>query len=616
MRKQRTLVPRTMASIARQMDPTRDDTNRRGVPPNNICINPNLKDVRYETLRSYTGGKTVLRVWPMLDPEDPSNRLLNGRLSTVDMAGLGGMSISEPAYCVQFAGIKRDTPHFGGNSEFTQISYIIGRNKSSVYEGVSFWNEPYVKLYTTVKKAFEGRDFGYGGVYDPRWNSLMSAKMPALGPFRQQYFVVASVYENGGGLDLTREHISYKQQGQDVIKDIPRNGIPLGEGEKDSLVVVALSVSAGRNLLKLCCIEKQDWTGDVNANPSIMFKYGDPTGIFDAKTGTVKGGLFFTIYNPTKEKIDKHTTFSGAAGKAAVEYEVAVSTKYQGPQGILTPDLNNEQVDRILSKNVFLWKENAEDPADSYLLHEPTIEERCVMIARAFRQVPKLLEFGWMSHPEYLNYESVAAILNRKTTSVVASTEEEDFEDEVPAKPKVSPMVKPKVVAAKASVTNSSNPGKSPSGNKSVSELVDDFEDTVVDEDKLEDEELDDEFDDSAHGDEVSKSKGSKLKKDDEFDDEFNEDELEDEDSEDEADPEEGGEDSEDEDSEDDEDFVDEDEESKSKDFDEEANETLNDQLNNSLAKAKGLARSRKRVAPPAAKEAPAPSPASKKRPR
>lgn len=616
MRKQRSLVPRTLASLNRQMDPAKEDTTRRGVPMGNVCINPSLSSVRLENLRCYTGGKTVLRVWPMLDPEDPSNRLLNGRLSAIDMAGLGGMSVSEPAYTIQYAGIKRDTPHFGGNGEFQQCSYIIARNKSSVYEGVTFWNEPYVKLYMTVKKAFEGKDFGYGGVYDAKWNGLMSAKMPALGAFTQKYFVIASVYENGDSLDLLREHISYKQQGKDVSKDIPRNGIPLGEGENDPLVIIPMSVSAGRNLLKLCCIEKQEWTGDEQANPSLPFKYGDPTGIFDAKTGTVKGGLFFTIYNPTKEVVDKHSTFAGGAtSKMAVEYEAAVSTKYSGPNGVMTPDLNSAQVDHILSKNVFLWKENAGDPADSYLLHEPTIEERCVLIAKAFRQVPKLLEFGWMSHPEYLNFDAVAGILNnRVVTSGVANMVEEDSEEDLPVYPKVNPLAKPKVVAAKAGVTNSPNLAKPSSGKKSAAELVDEF-DEELDEDKLDDEESDDEFATGPIGNaKVSKSKS----KDEDFgDEEFDEDELEEDDSEDdseEADPEE------DDSEEDDDDFVDEDEEnSKSKDFDEdeEASETLNDQLNNSLAKAKGLARSRKRIAPIPAKEvAPAPSPVKKKRPR
>lgn len=592
MRKQRSLVPRTMASITRQMDPTKDDVGRRGIPAGNICINSNLTNVRLEGLRSYTGGRTVLRVWPMLDPEDPSNKLLNGRISPYDMSGLGGMSISEPAYCASYAGIKKDTLHFGGSGDFVPCSYIIARNKNSVCEGVTFWDEPYVKLYMTVKKAFEGKDFGYGGIYDPRWNSLMSTKMPALGAFRQQYFVVASVYENGQNLDLVREHIAYKQQGKDITKDIPRNGVPLGEDEKDSLVVVPLSVSAGRNMLKLCCIEKADWTGDENANPSIMYKYGDPTGIYDAKTNTVKGGLFFTIYNPTKETIDKHTSYSGGGSKAAVEYEVAVSTKYVGPNGTILTDLNSQQVDNVLSKNVFLWKENASDPSDSYLLHEPTMEERCVLIARAFRQVPKLLEFGWMSHPEYLNYEAVATILNRKVTSVVTPVEEEDSEDEMSSKPQ-APVAKTKVIAAKAGVSNSPNRSKSLSDKKTSAELADEF-DAEFDEEKLENKETDDEFDETpAENVKVGKSK---LKSKDDFDDEeIDEDELED--------------------TKEDESEEDESEEDESKDF--KADEALTSQLNNSLARAKAVARSRKRSSPEEEmNEIHIPSPAKKKRSR
>ena len=145
MRKKRTLVPRTRESNDRTLDAGKD-AGRALIPQGDFSINPKLTTARLERLRCYKAGKTVIRIWPMLDPEDPSNTLLNGRLSPMDIAGLGGMAISEPAVCVQYAGIHKDSGGFLTTGEdATQCSYIIARNKNSTVEGVGFWDEPYVR---------------------------------------------------------------------------------------------------------------------------------------------------------------------------------------------------------------------------------------------------------------------------------------------------------------------------------------------------------------------------------------------------------------------------------------------------------------------------------------
>jgi hypothetical protein len=598
MRKKRSLVPRTRESVNRQLDSTKDDGFAM-TPKGDFSINPKLKNVRFDRLRCYKNGKTVLRIWNMLDPENPSDALLNGRLSAIDMAGLGGMSISEPAYCVQYAGIHKDTlgNYLARPEDAEQCSYIIARSKSSVYEGVGFWDEPYVKLYVTAKKARDTGEFGHGRAWDPKWNALMSGQNPALGAFKQRHFVVCSVYENGPAMDLTREHIEYRKNGKDVVKDIPRNGIPLGEGPEDPLMVLQLPISAGKKLLQLCCAEKQDWEGDENVNPSVMFKYGDPCGRFDAQTGTVKGGVFFTLYNPEKVTIEKNSTFRGILNPQVVEYEAAVSKIYTGPNGQLTADLSKEQVDNILSKHLFFWKESDSDPEDSYLLHEPSIEERCLLIVKAFKQVPKLLEFCWMSNPEYLNFDSVQAVLkNRKVVSVQKpdmDDEDEDEEDEI----EEEEVVETPPPAAK---TKTTKPTAKP---KTAVDLVDEFEDEEEENDDSDDSLTEDDapFDDEPVVAKKSKSTSKQQKPpvevEDDFDDEeeeLDEDEIEDEEVED------------DDDFEDDDEVEDEDddaEEEKSDDFDDEVdNSGLQEQLNNHLSKAKGLARSSKRSSTPAPK--------------
>lgn len=487
MRKKRTLVPRTLESNARAFEVGKD-IGRSLVPQGDFSINPHLRNVRFDRLRCYRAGKTVLRIWPMLDPEDPNQALLNGRLSSVDVAGLSGMAISEPAYCVQYAGIHKDSGGFlASGDDAAQCSYIIARNKNSVTEGVGFWDEPYVKLYVTAKRARDAGKFGHGGAWDASWNSLMSGEIPALGGFKQRYFAVCSVLENGPSLDLVREHVEYRKGGKDIVKDYPRNGIPLGDATDDPLVVLQLPISAGKKIFQLACVAKDAWEGNVELNPSLMYKYGDPTGIFDAVTGTVKGGVFFTLYNPEKVTIASHTTFKGVIAPQVTEYEAAVTSRYAGPNGQLTPDLNKDQVDNILNKQVFLWRDSPNDPVDSYLLHEPSIEERCLLLSKAFQQVPSLLKFCWMSHPNYLTFDSVQSVLKaRRVVSVVTPALEDEPEDEPAEAPRAkltSSIAKVKVSQPVVDEFEDDDLAYSPvvkptvSGKKSAAVLVDEFDD-------------------------------------------------------------------------------------------------------------------------------------------
>mgnify|MGYP006274419485 CR=1 FL=1 len=581
----RKFVPRGAESIQRNLDPERQEGSRTGTMPGDYCINPNLKNVRYERLRCYNGGRAVIRVWPMLDPTNPTESLSNGRISTQQTAGLAGMSISEPVVCVQYAGIKSESKHMPPGEQANLVSYVIARSDQQkfVVEGVPYWDEPYVKLYVTCKRAKDSGQFANGKAWDASWNPLMVGQMAELCVFKKRYFVVCSIYENGEDFNLTRERVRYRKNGQDVDKEYPRNGVALGDGAADPLVVLQLPISAGKKIFQLANLEKQDWQGDENADPAIMFKYGDPTGKFDPEARTVNGGVFFTLYNPTKLTIDKHTTFRGVV-PPIVEYEAAVSSKFQAPNGSILPaDMNQEKVANVLNKHVFFWKESDADGADSYLLHEPSIEQRCELIAKAFKPVPKLLEFAWMSHPEYLNFDSVAAILkNRRSTTVVKPTlepeqEDDDFtQEEAPA-----PKAKPKAVL----------PPKPKAPVKSAADLANDFDDDEIDEDDLENDDAEDEDGEDTVVPAKSKNPKAAAKlqaASDDFDDEtIEEDEDEDEDG--------------------DEDFP----VSKSKkagqaedEFDDEkdnseVNSTLEEQLNASMSKANAIARSRNRSSKP-----------------
>jgi len=620
-RKKRSLAPRALESVNRQLDSQSDDSGPSR-SPYDLTLNPNLKDVRLVYPAVYVkGGLTTFRIWNMLDPEDPGESLLNGRLNEHELAGLGGMSISEPAYCVRYAGINNDSGLLQDPKSARPVSYVICRDKNQLIEGVEFWDLPYVKLRTVCNQAVKASSAGnISESWDLKWNALVTGKNACVSPFKQKYFVVCSLYNNGNQLDLTRELGKKMVNGQLQEVELPRNGVALGDAPDDPLVVLELSISAGRNMLKMCTREQSPWdpeawdakhqipknvlTGGQEAidkwvseteaskeaaeeqhhkryKRDMGFKYGDPCGRFNAKNGTVKGGVFFSIYNPEKVQIDSpHTSYSGQATSTFPEYQCLVHSQYDGPNGKMTADMSVEQVDNVFNKHVYLWKASEQDADDSYLLHIPSIEERCVKIAQAFKQVPKLLEFGWLSKPEYLNYEEVQAVIKaRKTVGVkLPEADEDEEEDTIPFSTDTVPAV-----AAKS---------------KTASELADEFDefDEDLDDDELDEDDLDDdgpddddELDEGELDDDDPDDDDDELDDDELDDDELDDDELDDDELDDELDDE------------------DEEDLTESEDFDEFDDEVSDDAeaaLEASLAAAKGLSRSKARVKKPTKKKA------------
>ena len=433
-RKQRSLKPRSRESVVnRNLDSEADDQGGL-VPRGNYFLNPGIQNVRLFFPKISQEGKLVLRFWPMLDPENPDSNLLQGRLSADDYAGLGGMSISEPAYTANFVGISKDSGYkfVNDDDDIERCSYIIARSKAQKVEGYEFWDLPYVRLYVAAKKARDTGKFGRTGTWNSQWNELMPGirKMPAMPGFKKQFFGVASVAENGPRLNLQREHIEYTKDGKKVVEDHPRNGVMLGDAPDDPLIVVPLTISAGNSILKLCNARKEDWSGDEVANPAVCFKYGDPTGRYNPQTNTVEGGVFFTVFDPDVMKITKNSTYvEGQQETTVTTYAAAVSKAIAGLDGKpVRATMSPEQADNVFNKHLFFWRDSKTDPADSFLLHQPTIEERCVLIAKAFKAVPDLLELCWMSSPEFLEFDSVKGILGNRTS--VAGNKPETVEDE------------------------------------------------------------------------------------------------------------------------------------------------------------------------------------------
>jgi len=256
----------------------------------------------------------------------------------------------------------------------------------------------------------------------------------AIATMKNRYFAVCHIYELGETMNTTR--LTYTNRDQQV-EVVDRNG-PFGLAEGDPLYVLWMSSDCGSKILELCQRQKEDWSGDPDENPAGLYRYGDPCGTFDAETGAISGGNIFTIFNPKvwQPEDTNNSTWNGVVpGKDDVaSYQVKVNTGYTADSGVkYSASMTADEAGQIFEKNLFGWKEEGDDD-DSYLLHETSVEEEATLTARAFADVPKLLEFAWMSNPEYLQYDSVQAVVKSRSQFVMPKEafEEEKVSDDAP----------------------------------------------------------------------------------------------------------------------------------------------------------------------------------------
>ena len=428
-----------------------DSASATLTPRGDHSINTSAKNVRLERVgRCYAGGKCVIKPWNTLLETDPSNVLNPGRLGP-RQDQLGGMSMYGPCAVAPFVGITNDDIPNCKSEVFTAV---INRQtpstrslkwKRDTYniekENVPFWGQPYPTFYHNCISAYEAGEFSSGGAWDPKWNRFMKGGKTSTGGFREaaistmknRYFMVCHVYELGESMDTTR--LTYTNR-DNKVEVVERQG-PFGLSEDDPLYVVWMSSDCGSKILELCQKQKEDWDGDPEVDPSGPYQYGDPCGVFNAETGCVEGGVFFTIFNPKvwQPENTKHSTWNGVVPgeRDIASYQVKVSPSYTSDGGIkYSPSMTAEETGRIFEKNLFGWKEEGDDD-DSYLLHETSIEEEATLTARAFADVPKMLEFAWMSTPEYLQYDGVQRIIKSRVSSVVSTEFEmpkEAFDEE------------------------------------------------------------------------------------------------------------------------------------------------------------------------------------------
>ena len=416
-------------------------------PRGDFSINPNLNNVRLERVgRCYRGGKAVLRIWNTRTATDPNESLDPGRIGP-RQDQLGGMSLYGPCAFAPWVGITNDDIP---NCKAQVASFVVSRQtpstrslkwKRDTYniqkENIPFWELPYPTFFHSCQNAYEAGEFGSGGAWDPKWNKLMHGGKTSTGTFREaaistmknRYFVVGHVLELGENMDTIRMQYTNRDNQLEVVE---RGGVPYGLGEEDPLYVMWMSSDCGSKILELCQRKKEEDPGvDPDENPAALYQYGDPCGVYSPETGAIKGGVFFTIFNPQvwQPENNQHSSWNGVipGDRDVSSYQVKVAPGYTSSDGTkFKPSMSADEAGRIFECNLFGWKEEGDDD-DSYLLHETSVEEEATLTARAFADVPKLLEFAWMSHPEYLQYDAVQAIVKSRTSF---NMPEEAYEDE------------------------------------------------------------------------------------------------------------------------------------------------------------------------------------------
>lgn len=264
---------------------------------------------------------------------------------------------------------------------------------------------PYVILQRALWRAKEE-----GSLPTAKWLPLIDGRNKAIPKPDEMIFMQGLIFENN----------------EESFGRAPR-----GIRKEDRTQIIQLPKSAGNSLLKDLNLINEDYEND-DENWEEMFINGDPVAL--------ESGRFFMVYNAKKYSPDAHEgRISRPDGDDDVDidwsansndrkrgddddgergYSAKVVKRYVCKDGKLSAKLvsQEERVKQLIRS----WDE---------ILHVPSLEEICVILARTFSTVPKILLFGWQDHPEFLSDE-VKGLLSSRTQVSTSKTEEAPFGDD------------------------------------------------------------------------------------------------------------------------------------------------------------------------------------------
>lgn len=515
-----------------------------GLPPDDYTVKEDLCNV--EVIRPrYKEGPLYFGVFPQLDPKDPENRLRPGR---VKAAALAQTKWIHKEYCA---------PYIGKDEKVTYIMPHRTRQKKE------FFKDPYWVFYKACKDAEEAGKFGKGMAWSGTWNQLMKGSKTKGGAAivhpKPKFYMQGYVFQNGD---------------RNYMDDEDRE-LPYGLQADDPLVVIEINENAGLQLMKLLDTPNKGFDGEVDeSDPDSLweaFAY-HAIGRIDYEEKTISGGKILLVFNPGVTKISEKTSWDGQKpkNKAPWNYEAAVRNVFKVDDHKYTATLKGDQFDEVFNKVQFWRDATAEDgTVQPGLLRYLSTEEKCLLIAKAFASVPKLVKFAWADHDEFLT-DDVKGVLNSRASAVNPGTagedEDEDDDDQDDDDQDDDEEATPKKKAKKdVVIADKKKPKKADDDEDEDTDDDDDDDDADDDDDDAgdEEEEEEEEEDDAAGDDDEDADDADDDSDDDAGDDDDDDDDAGDDDEDDTSsdDDEEGEDDDSDADGDDDDDDADEDEE-------------------------------------------------------
>jgi hypothetical protein len=326
----------------------------------------------------YKKGHTIFRPFPALTPD---RKKYEPYRNSADDSDFGFWLVSVPA--VKFAGIS-DT--------FTMLLFNPMDKKTGTLA-----SNPYVVFQTNLTQAMKTGDYP-----DPKWSKFIPK--PTESDFKMAVKKPQHL--------VFMQGLVYAHEGQCVCV---KGSKPLGANDGDMPTLIEMSDSTRKSFETKFNLREQQWTG-ADEDYENAFKYGDIT--------HPKKGRFLVIYNPQVEEYGPEDQRRlDEARKNKEGYSTCILRRYKDRQKVYTPNLigNEEFDDDIVKKNWVEWFD---------VFNFLPVEEQCAAIARGFKEMPKMLQFAWQGHPEFLTAEVRGILSAKKSVDMGVPDASDDDDDE------------------------------------------------------------------------------------------------------------------------------------------------------------------------------------------
>ncbi len=394
--------------------------NRRGssLSREDRTIDPDIAPINL-IKPQHKKGPLIFRPAPQLDYNHPETTVVPGR-KTIKTNSFSHFGVRVEA--AKFVGLSE-----GDCERCTFILWWPWQKDDQTVRN----NNPFMVLYRNAANAKrQGFFAALNKDWNSRWNILMEGtqdKGKALPSPGTLAYLQGDVFCNGER-DYT---IGEEQQ-------------PLGYSDKDPLNVIQLSGDSWGRMLELYERPKaNELPAEItDVDPWKQFVFGDPTGI-PTPDGGLSAGPIVAIFNAkmtpkvkipirqagrptgrTEEGIRlvdheiklAHTSWDGKPPPTISGYEAALLPSFKSRNGQVYPAaMDKDRLDMVRSKLQFWFPEPGQEKGG--LLRVPSMEEQCVLLAKAFKAVPDLLRFCWDDHREFFNDEVEGILNDRKVAA-------------------------------------------------------------------------------------------------------------------------------------------------------------------------------------------------------